>query len=115
MAAMSHLVLRQEKYKDGGLQVVGVAAHERARTADDARTKLTTWLTKNLPNLNYRIAFDYTQEMNKLWVDPSFPCESPTSFVVHRDGYIAFMGHAMQLDDVLPKVLDGIWRASDGS
>ncbi|WP_108523303.1 TlpA disulfide reductase family protein [Bradyrhizobium algeriense] len=114
IAAMSHLVQLQEKYKDCGSQVVGVAARERARTADDARTKLTAWLTKNLPHLNDPIAFDYTGEMNKLWLDPSFPYESPTSFAVDRDGYIASMGHAMQLDDAFPKVLDGNWRASDG-
>ncbi|UPJ47772.1 TlpA family protein disulfide reductase [Bradyrhizobium sp. 200] len=115
IAAMFHLVQLQEKYKDGGLQVLGVAAHERARTADDTRTKLTAWLTKNLPNLNYRIAFDYTGEMNKLRLDRSCSCESPTSLVIDRDGYIASMDDAMQLDDVLSKVLDRIWRASDGS
>ncbi len=76
MAAMPHLVQLQEKYEDSGLQVVGVAAHERARTADEARTKLNAWLTKNLPNLNYRIAFDYTGEMNKLWMEPSFSYEN---------------------------------------
>ncbi|MGX9576950.1 TlpA family protein disulfide reductase, partial [Mesorhizobium sp. f-mel] len=37
----------------------------------------------------------------------------PTSFVVDRDGHIAFIGHPMQLDEVLPKVLNGSWRSSD--
>ncbi|RWK66550.1 UbiA family prenyltransferase [Mesorhizobium sp.] len=113
MAAMSYLVQLQEKYKDSGLQVIGVAAHEHARTVDDARTELNAWLTKNLPNLNYRIAFDHTGELSKLWIGASFSCEIPTSFVVDRDGYIAFRGHAMQLDHVLPKVLNGVWRTSD--
>ncbi|TIU41856.1 MAG: TlpA family protein disulfide reductase, partial [Mesorhizobium sp.] len=92
MAAMSHLVQLQEKYKDSGLQVIGVAAHEHARTVADARTKLNAWLTKNHPNMNYRIAFDYTGEMSKLWIGASSSCEIPTSFVVDRDGYIAFRG-----------------------
>ncbi|WP_027584556.1 TlpA disulfide reductase family protein [Bradyrhizobium sp. Ai1a-2] len=111
--AMSHLVELQEKYKDSGLEVVGVAAHERARTGGEARTQLDAWLTKKFPDLNYRIGFDYTGEMNKLWMDPSFAGGVPTSFVVDRDGHIAFIGHPMQLDDVLPKVLNGTWRTSD--
>ncbi|WP_225673074.1 TlpA disulfide reductase family protein [Bradyrhizobium hereditatis] len=113
VAALSHLVQLQEKYKDSGVEIVGLAARERARTADDARSKLDAWLTEKLPNLNYRIGFDYTGEMNKLWMDPSFSVGTPTSFVVDRDGHIAFIGSSMQLDDVLPKILSGSWRTSD--
>ncbi|MFB9264651.1 UbiA family prenyltransferase [Bradyrhizobium erythrophlei] len=113
MAAMPLLVQLQEKHKDSGLQVIGIAAHERARTANEARTKLDAWLTKNFPNPNYGIAFDYAGEMNNLWMESSFSCGIPTSFVVDRDGYIAYIGHPMQLDDVLPKVFNGIWRTSD--
>ncbi|OWK24524.1 hypothetical protein AJ87_21560 [Rhizobium yanglingense] len=61
-----HLMQLQEKYKDSGLEVVGVAANEQAPTADEARSKLYAWLTENFPNLNYRIAFDHAGEMNKL-------------------------------------------------
>lgn len=50
----------QEKYRDSGLEVVGVAANEDAPTAVEARTKLDAWLTEKCSNLNYRIAFDYT-------------------------------------------------------
>ncbi|MGY3610252.1 MULTISPECIES: TlpA disulfide reductase family protein [unclassified Bradyrhizobium] len=113
VAAMPHLVQLQEKYRDSGVEVLGIAAHERAETADEARTNLDAWLTKKLSNLNYRIGFDYTGEMNKLWMDPSFSVGIPTSFVVDRDGHIAFIGHPTQLDDVLPKILSSSWRTSD--
>ncbi|MGX5806277.1 TlpA disulfide reductase family protein, partial [Bradyrhizobium sp. Arg314] len=108
-----HLMQLQEKYKDSGLEVIGVAACEDAPTADEARTKLDAWLTEKFSNLNYRIAFDFSGEMDKLWMEPSFSLGIPTSFVVDRDGHIAFIGHPMQLDDVLPKVINGSWRTSD--
>ncbi|UPJ47693.1 TlpA family protein disulfide reductase [Bradyrhizobium sp. 200] len=111
--AMPHLVRLQEEYRDRGLEVVGVAANEEGPTLDEARTKLDAWLTKKFSNLNYRIGFDYTGNMNKLWMDPSFSVGIPTSFVVDRDGYIAFIGLPTQLDDVLPKILNGSWRTSD--
>lgn len=62
LAAMPHLVQLQEQYKDSGLEVIGVAADEQAPTADEARTKLDAWLSEKCSNLNYRIAFDHTDE-----------------------------------------------------
>ncbi|WP_346283249.1 TlpA disulfide reductase family protein [Bradyrhizobium sp. BRP22] len=112
VAALSHLVRLQEIYRDNGVEVVGIAARERAQTADEARSKLDAWVTEKLPNLNYRIGFDYTGEMDKLWMDPSFSIGLPTSFVVDRDGHI-FIGFPTRLDDVLPEILSGSWRASD--
>ncbi len=113
VAALSHLVQLQEKYRDSGVEVLGIAARERAQTPDEARSKLDAWLTEKLPKLNYRIGLDYTREMDKLWMDPSFSIGIPTSFVVDRDGHIAFIGFPTQLDDVLPKILSGSWRSSD--
>ncbi|WP_027156030.1 TlpA disulfide reductase family protein [Mesorhizobium sp. WSM2561] len=112
VSAMPHLAELQEKYKDRGLEVVGVAASEHAPTADEARTKLDAWLTENCSYLNYRIAFDFTGEMGKLWMEPSLSLRIPTSFVVDRDGAIAFIGHPTELDKVLPKVINGRWRTS---
>nr|WP_276315597.1 TlpA disulfide reductase family protein [Mesorhizobium jarvisii] len=110
---MSHLMQLQEKYRDSGVEIVGVAASEAAPTADEARSKLDAWLTEKFSNLNYRMAFDSTGEMKKLWMEPSFSFTIPTSFVVDRDAHIAFIGGPTKLDEVLPKVLNGSWRASD--
>ncbi|MET4323153.1 thiol-disulfide isomerase/thioredoxin [Bradyrhizobium sp. JR4.1] len=110
--AMPHLIELQAKYKDEGLEVVGVAAREKAATADEARTKLDAWLTERFSNLNYRIGFDSTGEMNKLWMDASSSAWVPTSFIVDRDGHIAFIGDPIDIDHVLPKILKGTWRSS---
>ncbi|MGX9121101.1 TlpA family protein disulfide reductase, partial [Mesorhizobium sp. BHbsci] len=69
-------------------------------------------LTENCSYLNYRIAFDFTGEMNKLWRKPSFSLGIPTSFVVDRDGAIAFIGLPTDLAEVLPEVINGSWRTS---
>ncbi|WP_439360566.1 TlpA disulfide reductase family protein [Bradyrhizobium sp. DASA03007] len=113
VAALSDLVQLQEKYRDSGVEVLAIAARERAQTAEEARSKLDAWLTEKLPNLNYRVGFDHTREMDKLWMDSSFSVGIPTSFVVDRDGHIAFIGSPTQLEDVLPKILTGSWRISD--
>ena len=113
VAAMPHLMQLQETFRDRGLEVVGVAASERAATTEGARSGLDAWLTNKFPNLNFPIAFDSTGEMKKLWMEPSLSTGIPTSFMVDRDGHIAFIGDPTDLDNVLPKVLNGSWRSSD--
>ncbi|MET4043850.1 thiol-disulfide isomerase/thioredoxin [Bradyrhizobium sp. RT6a] len=113
IASMTNFVILQDKYRNNGVEVVGIAAHEQASTADEARASLDAWLTKSVPNLNYAIAFDYAGEMSELWMDQSLSVGIPTSYVVDRDGRLAFVGHPTQLDNVLPKVLNDSWAVSD--
>ncbi|RVG33205.1 TlpA family protein disulfide reductase [Sinorhizobium meliloti] len=111
VGAMLNLIELQETYKDSGVEVVAVAAHERAASSDEARGKLEAWLAK-FPELNFPVAFDDTGAMDTLWMKPSFSIGIPRVFVIDRDGYIAFIGHPDKLHDVLPQLLDGTWRTS---
>ncbi|WP_377828055.1 hypothetical protein ACFKHW_28950 [Bradyrhizobium lupini] len=44
---------------------------------------------------------------------PSLSSTIPTSFVIDRDGNVAFVGPPMQLYDVFPRIVNGTWRTSD--
>ncbi|WP_208180091.1 TlpA disulfide reductase family protein [Sinorhizobium medicae] len=109
--AMSDLIELQESYKDRGVEVVAVAAGESAASADEVRSQIAAWLAQ-FPELNFRVGFDDTGAMDTLWMDPSFSVEIPQTFVIDRDGYLAFIGEPDKLHDVLPQVLDGTWRTS---
>ncbi|AUW47371.1 redoxin domain-containing protein [Rhizobium leguminosarum] len=110
--ALARLAQLQEKYSDIEVELIGVAAGEKAATADKARARVRHWLTKWLPHSNIRIAFDYSGEMAKHWLLASLTFHVPQAFVVDRDGSIAFIGHPDSLEDVLVKVIDGSWCAS---
>jgi len=112
LSAMPSLMQLQENYKGSGVEVLAIAVDEEADTADEVQAYLDAWFTEKFPQLNFRIGIDCTGEMRKLWIKPSFS-GIPSSFVVDRDSSIAFIGHPADLDDVLPKVLDGSWRTSD--
>jgi len=112
VGAMLNLIELQEAHKDSGVEVVAVAAHESAASADEAQAYLDAWLAEQFRKLNFRVAFDDTGTMNTLWMEASFSLGIPKAFVIDRDGYIAFIGHPDDLHDVLPQVLDGTWRTS---
>ncbi|MQX99060.1 redoxin domain-containing protein, partial [Sinorhizobium medicae] len=69
--AMRNLIELQESYKDSGVEVVAVAAHERAASADEARSNLVAWLAQ-FPELNFPVGLDDTGAMDTLWMEPSF-------------------------------------------
>ncbi|OKO84313.1 alkyl hydroperoxide reductase [Bradyrhizobium sp. NAS96.2] len=112
VAAMLYLARLQRKYRDSGLEVIGVASQWRASTTAEPRIEFDACLTETLSRLNYRVALD-TDEMRNAWSDPRSSLAIPTSFVVDRDRHIAFVGSPTQLDYVLPKVVAGVWRKSD--
>ncbi|WP_206114022.1 TlpA disulfide reductase family protein [Rhizobium laguerreae] len=108
---LSDLAKLNKKFTDTGVEFIGIAASEEAATADDARAQVDASITKSLPNTNIRIGSDHSGEMDEDWLKPSLSLV-PTVFVVDRDGRIAFIGDPVMLEDVLPKVIDGSWRAS---
>ncbi|MBX5020942.1 TlpA family protein disulfide reductase [Rhizobium lentis] len=110
--ALARLAQLQEEYGGIGVEVIGVAANERAASADEARVQVDAWVTKWLPNTNIRIGFDYSGEMDKHWIIASQTFHVPQAYVVDRAGSIAFIGDPDILGDVLPSVIDGSWRAS---
>nr|P14312.2 RecName: Full=Protein FixW [Rhizobium leguminosarum]CAA34528.1 unnamed protein product [Rhizobium leguminosarum] len=109
---LSDLAKLHKKFIDTRVEFIGIAASEEAATADDARAQVDASITKSLPNTNIRMGFDHSGEMDEDWLKASLSFHVPKTFVVDRDGSIAFIGDLVMLQDVLPKVIDGNWRAS---
>lgn len=109
---LSELAKLHKKFSEAGVEFIGIAASEEAATADDARAQVDASITKSLPNTNIRMGFDHSGEMDEDWLKASLSFHVPKAFVVDRDGSIAFIGDLVVLEDVLPKVIDGSWRAS---
>jgi thiol-disulfide isomerase/thioredoxin len=59
--------------------------------------------------MDYRVAHDKNGDFQKGWMEPALQSGIPTAFVVNQKGVIAWIGHPMELDGVLPKVIDQTW------
>jgi thiol-disulfide isomerase/thioredoxin len=106
IASMPHLSDLQKEYKDKGLVIVGVTTKDDNNTKD----KVTAFVEKKGKKYGYVFAYCDTDAMDTAYMQASGQQGIPCSFVVDKAGKIAFIGHPMQLDDVLPKVLDGTWK-----
>ncbi len=105
---MPHLADLAEEYKDKGVTFIGFSSK-----ANDKLDKAEPFVKKRGPKLGYRFAWEDGSETNAAWMTASGQRGIPCSFVVDKAGKIAFMGHPMYLDVVLPKVVAGTWKAEE--
>jgi thiol-disulfide isomerase/thioredoxin len=108
IAAMPHLTELAKENAGKGLVVIGVTNKD-----DNGNTKesVTKFVDKNKgTKLGYAVAYSDGEENYNAYMEAAGQNGIPCSFVIGKDGKIAYIGHPMNLDDVLPKVLDGTWK-----
>jgi thiol-disulfide isomerase/thioredoxin len=81
----------QRRFADQGLIVLGVASHEFK-----GREALAAFMKARGGTMAYRVAFDADQSMERDWDTGGLEGVTfrlPLSFVIDRNGRIAFVGH----------------------
>ncbi|MFO0850312.1 MAG: TlpA disulfide reductase family protein [Gemmataceae bacterium] len=107
---MPHLGDIQEELGPKGVTVVGFTAKDPGNTED----RVTKFVEKRGGKLGYTIAYADDRETYDAYMKAAGQNGIPCSFVIGKDGKIAYIGHPLFLDDVLPKVLAGTWDAAKG-
>ena len=106
---MPHLSELQEKYKDQGVVFIGYTA----RDPNNTLAKVSAFVEKRGRKLKYRLAYSEDRSTYENWMKAAGRSGIPCCFVVDRQGKIAYIGHPMYLDVVLPKVVAGKWTLDD--
>jgi thiol-disulfide isomerase/thioredoxin len=106
---MPHLAELQREYKDKGVTVVGFTAKDPSNSAE----KVAKFVGKRGPKLGYTFAYADGRQTYEAWMDAAKQNGIPCSFVIDPKGKVAYIGHPMYLDEVLPKVVDGSWNAEE--
>lgn len=88
--AMPHLAELQKKHPE--IVIVGVAGFERAADASGAETKVTDFLKSRGGDVGFRIAMDTDGSMGRDWMQAARRNGIPCSFVVGKDGKVAYIG-----------------------
>lgn len=108
IAAMPHLSELQTQLKGKGLVVIGMTNKD-----DNGNNKesVTKFVDKNKgEKLAYPVAYSDGEENYTAYMEAAGQNGIPCSFVIGKDGKVAYIGHPMGLDMVLPKVFAGTWN-----
>jgi len=98
--AMPHLAKLQAENPD--ITVVGIAAMERVNDNEARERKVTEFLQGRGGSVGFPIAVDHDASMAKDWMNAAKKGSIPCSFVVGKDGKIAYIGHPeMGLDEAV--------------
>lgn len=109
VGGMAHLTELQRRYADRGLVVVGLTGPDdygsTLKAAEDV-------LAQQGERVGYAIAWDGERKSYLEWMAIEQDQGWPWSFIVGRDGRVAFSGHPERLDQALDQVLAGTWDLS---
>lgn len=107
IVVMPHVAELQAELKAKGVTFIGFATKTQ-----DTEEKIAAFVKKRGPKLNYTFAYGNDSDA---WMKASGQGGIPCSFVVDKSSKIAFIGHPVFLDVVLPKVIDGTWKPDAGA
>jgi thiol-disulfide isomerase/thioredoxin len=106
---MPHMGELQTEYKAKGVTFIGFTAKDQNNPLE----KVQALVEKRGPSLGYTFAFADDRETYDAWMKAAGRNGIPCCFVVDKDGKVAYIGHPMYLDVVLPKVVAGKWSEAD--
>lgn len=102
--AMPHLSKLQVDNAHKGLVVIGVTTRDQQGNTHEAVNEFVR--KKPGTELSYRVAYCDDDKMDKAYMQAAGQNSIPCSFVIGRDGKVAFIGHPKELEKVLPPLLD---------
>jgi thiol-disulfide isomerase/thioredoxin len=111
IASMPHLKETQEKYADKGVQLISIS-DEDLETVEEFLEKPVRG-KKDMTYGELTSTYCLTADPDKSVMDDYFRAAGqrgiPCAFIVGKEGLVEWIGHPMQMDEPLEKVIDGKW------
>lgn len=102
IAGMPHLS-EVQKHHQGAVTVIGVTSEDESNKLEDVEAMVK----EKGDTMAYTVAWDDAGKSSKAWFEAAGQDGIPCCFVVDKTGTIAWIGHPMWLDVILPDVLAG--------
>jgi thiol-disulfide isomerase/thioredoxin len=101
IASMPHLSELQKQYKDKGVTIVGVTTEDRRNTLEAVKKMVAA----KGDTMGYTVGWDDAHKTYESYMNAAAQNGIPTSFIVNRDGVIAYIGHPMKINKTLEEVV----------
>ena len=104
ITSMPHISELQKKYRDQGFTVIGVTSKD---SRGNSLEKVEKMVTDKGDTMGYTVGWDKDRATNEAFMTAAKQNGIPCSFLVDRNGKIAYIGHPMSIDSVLEQVIAG--------
>jgi tetratricopeptide (TPR) repeat protein len=104
---MPHISELQAEFKSQGLTIIGVTSKDPNNTEE----KVNEFMKNRGNIMEYTAAWCEDRATDAAFMKAAGQNGIPCSFVIDKQGNVAFIGHPLILDEVLPKVIAGTWNA----
>lgn len=108
VASMPHLSGLARKYK-GKVTFSAVSVHEDRGTRGATAEKLKAFVEGMGSKMDFNVASEDTSVTVHDWLGAYRQDYIPATFVVDRQGRVAWIGHPLKLDTVLKKIIKNTW------
>jgi thiol-disulfide isomerase/thioredoxin len=105
IAAMPRLSVLANKYKDT-VTILSIDVFEKKTTSI---LKVKAFVDSMGDRMDYTVGVEDSNFMATSWLLASQEGGIPGSFIVNAEGNLAWIGHPMDLDEVLPKIVNNTW------
>ncbi|MCC6675994.1 MAG: redoxin family protein [Phycisphaerales bacterium] len=104
--SIPHLTELQKKYKDKDVRIIGANVWEQYN--DKTLEKVEKFVADFGEKMEYTVAYDgKSKTIDKAYMKAAGQDGIPTAFIVDREGRVAYIGHPMEMDEPLAKIVDG--------
>jgi len=108
--SMPHLAELQQEYRGQNVQIISVSDE----TLDEVKALLAQKSDQEGKTFEeitsaYSLTTDPDRSVHEDYMEAAGESGIPTSFLVGKTGHIEWIGHPMELDEPLAKVVDGSW------
>jgi thiol-disulfide isomerase/thioredoxin len=111
--SMPHLSELQEKYADKGVQIISISDEDLDTVTQflqrDASQIVGRPATFQEVTAGYSLTTDPDRSSHQAYFEAAGQTGIPSAFLVGKDGYIEWIGHPMEMDEPLEKVVAGTW------
>ncbi|MGL6076899.1 MAG: TlpA disulfide reductase family protein [Fimbriiglobus sp.] len=111
IGAMPHLSALQAEYAERGVTIIGFTSRDILGKPDHPEKGVDEFMGRKGKKFGYRFAYSDDDFTVKNWMSAAGREGIPCSFVVDREGKIAYIGHPMYLPAVLPLATEGTLSA----
>ncbi len=110
-ASIPHITELQEQYKDYDVTFIGVS-DEKLKTVVGFLCKTSKEKLWN-DQMKYTVATDPDKSVYTSYMKAAGQGGIPTVFIIGKDQGVEWIGHPMQMDDVLEKVVKDTWNRDE--